>query len=776
VRLHRALWSLALTAAIVGSSAAANDAARAAEPDNDDFASIELTNDDWTWEVVIYDGSGGSRRTPIDRPVIGRPALSPDGTQLVFTSWLTNETDGRWGLYLVDVDGSDLRLFTSSSGIDRDPAWSPDGRSIAFSRDTVGSTIRSNCCHIRVKAVGGGAAVRVPGTTGGTNPTWSPNGNRIAYEHPEGVKVTNLSGTNSYVLTGAGGLNPAWSPDGDEIAYVRPNLGAWEIAVRPANGGSDSLRVRSAARRIEDPQWDPDGSTVYYLRYGGEGYDGRFATAVWMQRRNDDPVRLFRTDRSIVHLSHRAAPETARCDFDGNGRSDLPIGVPGESFGPNGETGAVAVLYGKPAGIRATNDQLWSQSLGSIKGAAADGNHFGSAIACGDFDADGDVDLAVGIPGDDADSGAVTIIQGSPSRLSGSGDQRWNPDAGDLQGQSTPGHRFGETLATGDIDRDGYIDLAVGLPGARNTAGVVAVLYGGPGGISGDGDQRWHADKNGVPGEATPGHEFGSALAMGDFDGDGYTDLAVGVPGALGTAGTVVVLYGTANGIRSNGAQRWHQDVAGIGGVGTDGHRFGSALAVGDFDRDGHDDLAVGIPGDKQKAGAVTVLYGTSAGLDAAGDDRWHQDVTGIGGNATRNHGYGSALATADFDGDGYDDLAVGIPGAKNTAGAVNVLYGATGGLSTAGDQFLHQNVAGFLGTSYRGNAYGAALSGGDFDGDGYDDLAVGTPGDKKTAGTVAVIYGTGRGLTANGDQRWHQDKNNVEDSGEDGDAFGGAL
>ena len=75
----------------------------AAEPHDDDFASIELTDDDWTWELAIYDGNGRNRRTPIDLPVIGRPALSPDGRRIAFTSWLTDETDGRWGLFVVDV-------------------------------------------------------------------------------------------------------------------------------------------------------------------------------------------------------------------------------------------------------------------------------------------------------------------------------------------------------------------------------------------------------------------------------------------------------------------------------------------------------------------------------------------------------------------------------------------------------------------------------------------------------------------------------------------------
>ena len=748
--------------------------AHAAEPDDDDFASIQLADDDWTWELVVHDGTGGSRRTPIDRPVIGRPDLSPDGTQIVFTSWITDETDGRWGLFIVDVDGSNLRRLTAPQGMDRDPAWSPDGQFIAFSRDNVGSTRPSNCCRIWIKAIDGSVNRKVPGTLGGINPTWSPDGTRLAYERPNGVQVTDLNGTNSFTLTGAGGFEPAWSPDGDEIAYLRPNLGAWEIAVRPATGGPDRLRVRNS-RRLESIQWDPDGETIYYLRYKGQGYDGRSETAVWMQAGSESPKRLYRTNRSIVHLAHHPNTTPPPCDFDADGDSDLAIGVPGESFGSANRTGAVAVLYATPSGLTADGNQLWSQAEASIKGDAADGNGFGSAVACGDFDADGDADLAVGIPGDTNETGAVSVILGAGSGLTGSGDQRWTQASGGALGAAVPGNRFGSALAVGDINRDGYADLAIGIPGDTGTAGAVDVMYGTGDGLTLDDAQRWHQDIDGIAGDRKPGNAFGEAVAFGDFDADGFSDLAIGMPGTNGGGGSVLILYGGSSGLTTTGRQRWHQNSEGIAGTRKAGHHFGSALAAGDFNRDGFADLAVGIPGDANDAGAVTVLYGTSNGLTANDADRWHQNINGIGGSRKAGHAYGTAVATGDFDRDGFDDLAIGIPGDKSTAGTVGVLFGSGAGLTATGDQRIHQDQNGVLGKAKAGNGFGSALRAADFDSDGFADLAIGAPGDGNK-GAVQVMYGSGSGLSAARDQRWRQNLPEILDVGEWNDRFGGAL
>jgi hypothetical protein len=111
----------------------------------------------------------------------------------------------------------------------------------------------------------------------------------------------------------------------------------------------------------------------------------------------------------------------------------------------------------------------------------------------------------------------------------------------------------------------------------------------------------------------------------GDFNNDGYDDLAIGAPyegiGTTGSAGAVNILYGSSDGLSSVGDQMWHQNTPGILGICETDDRFGTTLSVGDFDNDGYDDLAIGVPyesfGTASWAGAVNVLYGSSSGLSS---------------------------------------------------------------------------------------------------------------------------------------------------------------
>ena len=208
----------------------------------------------------------------------------------------------------------------------------------------------------------------------------------------------------------------------------------------------------------------------------------------------------------------------------------------------------------------------------------------------------------------------------------------------------------------------------------------------------------------------------------------------------------------------------------------------GSALASGDFDRDGHADLAIGTYRDflspaARRAGSVNVLYGSRRGLTADRDQLWSLDR--LSGTPRFDDDFGKSLAAADFDGDGYVDLAIGVPGkavgGAALAGIVEVLRGGPDGLAAAGSVALDRSMTGAA--SDRTTIwFGFALAAGDVDGDGYADLAVGTPGGGEAAGDVSMFYGSGAGLSGLQSELWSQDSAGVPDQNDGDDRFGGAL
>lgn len=427
----------------------------------------------------------------------------------------------------------------------------------------------------------------------------------------------------------------------------------------------------------------------------------------------------------------------------------------------------------------------------------ADGDRFGSATAACDFDGDGFADLAVGVPREDVDgavdAGAVNILYGGRFGLSDANNKFWTENL--LGGASEAGDRFGSALAAGDFNGDGFCDLAVGIPGkdvgGAADAGATRIIYGGPTGLNAGITQLW--DQNTAGGDvAEAGDELGSALAAGDFDHDGFADLAIGAPGEdVGSAvdaGAVNVLYGRPGGLSAAASQFWTRDDPNIADSAETGDRFGSALTTGDFNGDGFDDLAIGIPGADVggvvDAGAVTVLYGTAMRLSGTGSQSFDQDTEEVEDCPEMGDHFGSALASGDFNGDGFADLAIGVPGEDAgsvvDAGAVNVLYGSARGLSGTGSQLWDQNTGTVGDSADAGDHFGSALASGDFDGDGFADLAIGVPdedvGTIVDAGAVNVLYGRPQGLSDIGNQVWDQDKLGVQDVAEEGDHFGCAL
>ena len=346
-----------------------------------------------------------------------------------------------------------------------------------------------------------------------------------------------------------------------------PYAGAPGIPVQFSGTGSDS----DGSVTLFEWDFDFDGSFAVdqagaTLRQPSHAYAAAGNYIVALRVTDDDGA----TDIDSATVDIDAPPPWTSergCDFDGVAGTDLAAGVPGEDLaGPVANAGAVNLIRGSAAGLGAGGSQWWDRrSVATI--ATNDG--WGATLTCGDFNGDGYGDLVVG------GNGTVDVLYGSTQGLTTAGSDSF----------AVSGHD-GDGLAAGDFDGDGHDDLVIGASGydvaGRVDAGALWVAEGSPGGLAGV-LTLWHQSAGSISGASEAQDRFGRAVAVGDFDGDGRDDVAVGVPGeALGSkvgAGMVNVIYGSAAGLTDAGNQGWHQDSNGIGGAGETGDAFGAGLA-----------------------------------------------------------------------------------------------------------------------------------------------------------------------------------------------------
>jgi hypothetical protein len=280
----------------------------------------------------------------------------------------------------------------------------------------------------------------------------------------------------------------------------------------------------------------------------------------------------------------------------------------------------------------------------------------------------------------------------------------------------------------------------------------VQVRYGTPVGLTDAGSQTWSEDSPGICDTSTGSPNFGKSLMSGDFNGDGNDDLAVGefseTVGTANGAGDVQIIYGSLGaGLASAGNQCWDEGTPGILGTPEPLDFFSWGLAAEDFNGDGRDDLA--SFGWDAGTGGVHVIYGSASGLTAAGNQLWLWPSAG---------GYwGTTIATGDFDGNGFDDMAASELQLEARAGTVRVLYGTAAGLSLTGEQYWSQDTPGIADQEESDDRFGAALAAGNYGKGVADDLVVGVPFEDLDAftdtGSVHVIYGSPFELTATGSQ-----------------------
>jgi len=427
-------------------------------------------------------------------------------------------------------------------------------------------------------------------------------------------------------------------------------------------------------------------------------------------------------------------------DFNCDDQADVAVGVPNQDVDGIANAGAVAIFLGDDdwfvEGPMVTSDPFNPNEMNDM---------FGEVLAVGDIDADGCDDLVIGMPHEDwgsrIDTGRVHIRWGDPVDPLSDG-LHFGQDG---SGANEAGDYFGEALGVGDFDNDGHDDIAVGTPGedySYTDCGWVHVRMGtdrASGGIITSGS--WvHGFSENAADPRSDWEYFGSSLAVGNFDGDEYDDLAIGAPHEGANQGRVFIRPGSSTGLRADSRMTYID-----ADIPVAHEYFGFTLAAGDLQGEGADDLIVGVPyGEYDEWGRVDVFAGWVGELPYILTDSFVQDDISYHYNGEK---FGFSLASADFDGDGNEDIAVGIPyddDLATQAGYVAVRYGVPE------DAWTTTNENGFVGFSQSpyglNEAYdffGYSLATIDRRDDGIHDILVGTPSETYGATDTGVVFVT---------------------------------
>ncbi len=468
-------------------------------------------------------------------------------------------------------------------------------------------------------------------------------------------------------------------------------------------------------------------------------------------------------------------------DFNGDGYADLVIGAQGDKVGSATAAGGVWIVYGGSHGTNTGGRHRYLTENTIGRGASsATNDSFGYASTSGDFNGDGYDDLAIGAPGKTINgqgrAGAVIVVYGSQSGIITSNAQFFHENVSGMNATAHANEYFGGAITAGDFNGDHKADLAIGAyhedVGSTTGAGAVFELFGTRSGLSHAAPLLPHtftALTPGLHGGISASDGFGDAVLAADFNGDHYSDLAIDVPykkvGGHTDAGLVHVLRGSPSGLTGTGAQTLTQDTSGIPDSSETNDLWGYTLGAIDINGDGRSELIIGAPGEsqgaKQSIGAVTVLWGSPWGPLTTNALFYLLANTTFGQTATAYDWFGSSFAAFDFDGDGRQDLAIGVEGRTTSdayAGEVVVLHNVGGRLSRSGGFTLERNDPGMVGPVAPQQYFGGLVRGGDWSGNGRDDLAVSIYGLKVgtalMAGGVEVFYGA-RGGVANNVQQF---------------------
>ncbi|MBL7952057.1 MAG: FG-GAP repeat protein [Flavobacteriales bacterium] len=510
----------------------------------------------------------------------------------------------------------------------------------------------------------------------------------------------------SDVLVGAPLANELGTDRGKVYCY-RGSVGAGLVAAPlwTWSGAQDNAQLGFSAAGAGDLNGDGRSD----IAVGEPYYDASLTDRgrVLIFHGNGAGLSLNGTRDGPSSAAHFGYAVSAAGDMNADGYGEFLVGAPGYSTG----RGRLYGYRGGSTGIEATATSIFTGTQASAR--------LGTAVAlAGDVNSDGHADVVVGAPLHDAgftDGGRALVFIGA----AGAG-SHFVTAYRTYDGAQTNAQLGFAVHTAGDVNGDGVSELLLGMP-EQGGLGRVGIYHGGTDVLSTPTTPPWTQQPD------VANAQMGSSVEQaGDVNGDGFSDVIVGIPGLnearvyLGSSTGSLSSYWSANGSDPD-------------------EEFGMSVAsAGDVNGDGYSDVIIGAYRHGSYRGRAYVFLGSASGLAVT----YHWRVTG----AVAGGRYGGAVSSAgDVNGDGYSDIVVGAY-LQNDMGAAYGYYGGPGGLSTTASWSVS-------GTQLAADYGSVVTSGGDVDADGYDDVLVGAQRHDNAGlmqcGAVMLFRGTGSGLAA---------------------------
>ncbi len=258
---------------------------------------LKRTLNGYRRDLIVCDASGRNQKDVVPN-AFGRAAWTPDGGHLCVARGVGDDSRGTWALWVLRSDGALLHQITRPAiGIaDLDPAFHPNGKTIVFTRDTVGF---GTGVGLWIVQADGSGLHYVPGGAGGITPQFNNNGGAIVYAAFDGIRRIPTGGGSARVIARAQFgwqlAQPTWSPDGKHVAFVRHNPGGGDTLCWMAATGGTIWPLHTSPTFIESPAWSRDSNTLTFVKYDGPGEEGRRSATIFREAIGGAPVAIYRT-------------------------------------------------------------------------------------------------------------------------------------------------------------------------------------------------------------------------------------------------------------------------------------------------------------------------------------------------------------------------------------------------------------------------------------------------------------------------------------------------